>query len=98
MVVILAGQMAPSPLSLSGKMKSHPSLVTVFLLTQMDAGIAQPASHFCRVPFVTFPLVGTIMLSGEICPVHLLCARLHCTVGTDMSSEKSLCRSLWPHK
>ena len=65
-VLIFTGQMVPNPPSLFGKTMNHPSLVTVFLLTPMDAGVAQPASRICKEPFVKCPLVGSIQLKKYV--------------------------------
>lgn len=63
MVSVLTGQMAPNPPSLFGKRMSHPCWVTVFLLTPMGAGVAQPVRHFCKEPSVMYLLVGSILFN-----------------------------------
>lgn len=57
--------MAPNPPSLFGKMTSRPSWETVFLPTQMGAGVAQPVSHFCKELFVMYLPVGSILFNSR---------------------------------
>lgn len=64
MVLILTGQMEPNLPSLFGKMMSHLFWVTVFLLTPVGAGVAQPASHFFKEQFVMYLLVGSILFNS----------------------------------
>lgn len=64
MVLILTGLMDPNLPSLFGKMMSQPSWVTVFLLTPMGAGVAQPVSHFFKEQFVMYLLVGSILFNS----------------------------------
>lgn len=89
MVLILTGRMAPNPLSPIGRTKSPPSLVTVFLLTLMDAGVEQPVSLFCKEPFVMSPLVSVLPFNTANVAWASVCTRLRSAGNMNTDNRKS---------
>lgn len=59
-------------------------MVTAFLPTPMVTGMAQPASHVCKAPFVVYPLVGAILFNYRT----VSCATIECVTVLSKDYER----------